>query len=157
MALYIDCDLSPSADSIPLLLDCARSCDVFTGSRLVPGARVRRGLIREMLSRSYNLTARLVLRSRVRDHQCGLKGIRRSQETISLLKDSKESGWSWDTELLARAQARGLKVQEVAIEWTEAKRTSKVKLVFDVPSMFVALFRIKRGIDEELRGVQHRS
>ena len=86
--------------------------------RLAPGSRVVRGPKREFISRSYNRILRLALRARFSDAQCGFKAIR-ADAARRLLPRFADQAWFFDTELLVLAQRRGMRIHEVAVDWTD--------------------------------------
>jgi putative flippase GtrA len=117
---YMDVDLSTDLRALlPLVspLVCGHS-EVAIGSRLAAGARIVRGLKREIISRSYNGLLRHVLRARFSDAQCGFKAIR-ADAARTLLPLIQDQGWFFDTELLVLAQRRGLRIHEVAVDWID--------------------------------------
>jgi hypothetical protein len=75
---YMDVDLSTDLRALfPLVAPLLSGhSDVAIGSRLARGARVARGLKREIISRGYNLMLRIILRVRFSDAQCGFKAVR---------------------------------------------------------------------------------
>jgi putative flippase GtrA len=77
-----------------------------------------RGLTREFISRSYTRILRVVLGARFSDAQCGFKAIR-ADVARTLLPEIEDQGWFFDTELLILAQRRGLRIHEVAVDWTD--------------------------------------
>jgi glycosyltransferase involved in cell wall biosynthesis len=117
---YMDCDLSTDLDGLlPLVAPLISGhSDVAIGSRLAPGARVRRGPKREVISRCYNAILRLALRTTFRDAQCGFKAVRASTAR-RLLADVEDDGWFFDTELLVRAQRAGLRIVELPVDWVD--------------------------------------
>jgi glycosyltransferase involved in cell wall biosynthesis len=117
---YMDVDLSTDLRGLlPLVAPLVSGhSDLAVGSRLAPGARVVRSRRREVLSRGYNRLLRTILRSRVRDAQCGFKAGRRSA-IHALLAEVKDDNWFFDTELLHVAQRRGMRVHEVPVDWVE--------------------------------------
>jgi glycosyltransferase involved in cell wall biosynthesis len=117
---YMDVDLSTDLRGLlpivaPLL---SGHSDVAIGSRLARGARVVRGPKRELISRSYNLILRGTLRARFSDAQCGFKAVR-GEVVPALLRDVRDDGWFFDTELLVLAQRRGLRIHEVPVDWVD--------------------------------------
>jgi len=117
---YMDVDLSTDLDGLlPLVAPLISGhSDVAIGSRLVHGARVKRGPKREVISRGYNLLLHLVLGTQVRDAQCGFKAARAGAARRLLpLVDNQE--WFFDTELLVQAQRAGLRIYEVPVDWTD--------------------------------------
>jgi glycosyltransferase involved in cell wall biosynthesis len=117
---YMDVDLSTDLRALlPLVAPLLSGhSDVAIGSRLARGARVVRGPKREVISRSYNLILRGVLRARFSDAQCGFKAVRR-EVAGELLRDVRDDSWFFDTELLVLAQRRGLRIHEVPVDWVD--------------------------------------
>jgi len=117
---YMDADLSTDlAALLPLVAPLlAGESDLAIGSRLVAGARVRRGLKREVLSRGYNRLLRLTLHSRVSDAQCGFKAAR-SEAARALLPLVESDGWFFDTELLMLAQRNRMQIHQVPVGWVD--------------------------------------
>jgi glycosyltransferase involved in cell wall biosynthesis len=117
---YMDVDLSTDLDAmLPLVAPLLSGhSDVAIGSRLAPGARVTRGVKREVISRCYNLILRAALGTRVSDAQCGFKAAR-ADVIRELLPEIEDDGWFFDTELLVLAEHRGLHIHEVAVDWVE--------------------------------------
>ena len=114
--------------------------DILVGSRYHPRSDTRRTGIRLLYSRAYNLAARVLLGSRVRDHQCGFK-VFDGRAMRSILPFVKSDRFFWDTEVLAFAQWFGYRVTEVPIVWREGK-ASKVRLLRTPLEMFGALARL---------------
>jgi uncharacterized protein (TIRG00374 family) len=139
--VYFDTDLATDLSHLSELVDRVRSgeADVATGSRWHPDAAVDRPARRGVPSLAYNALVRLFLRSDLRDHQCGFKAV--SREAFETLRDEVEDDhWFWDTELLVRAQRRGLRVVEFPVAWTP-RGDSKVDLVRDVFGMGSQIIR----------------
>ena len=140
--VYFDTDLATDMRHLEELVAKIdrEGYDVATGSRWVPGDEADRPAKRGVPSRGFNLLVRTVLRSDLRDHQCGFKAL--SREAFEELHETVEDDhWFWDTELLVRAQRRGLRVAEFAVDW-EPKGDSKVDLVRDVFGMGSQIVRL---------------
>ncbi|SEH38534.1 hypothetical protein SAMN05192561_101382 [Halopenitus malekzadehii] len=140
--VYFDTDLATDLDHLEELVESIRSgeYDVATGSRWMPGREADRPAKRGVPSRVFNLLVRGVLRSDVRDHQCGFKAMSRDAFR-ALIDDVEDDHWFWDTELLVRAQRSGLAVTEFPVNW-EPKGDTKVDLVRDVFGMGSQLLRL---------------
>lgn len=117
---YTDVDLSTDLDALlPLVAPLLSGhSQVSIGSRLARGARVTRGPKRELISRSYNLILRTVLRVGFRDAQCGFKAMRADVARL-LLPEVRDQAWFFDTELLVLAERAGLRVHEVPVDWVD--------------------------------------
>jgi hypothetical protein len=138
---YFDTDLATDMRHLERLVESVRSgeYDLATGSRWMPGRRADRPAKRGVPSRGFNALVRLFLRSEVRDHQCGFKAF--SREAFETLRgEVEDEHWFWDTEMLVRAQRRGLRVEEFPVEW-EPKGDTKVDLVRDVFGMGSQILR----------------
>jgi putative flippase GtrA len=117
---YMDVDLSTDLDALlPLVAPLVSGhSDVAIGSRLASGARVVRGPKREVISRSYNLILKTMLRSGFSDAQCGFKAVR-TDVARALLPNVEDNGWFFDTELLVLAERNGLRIHEVPVDWVD--------------------------------------
>ena len=116
----MDADGSHQPEQLQLLLDALGDADLVIGSRWVPGGSVTNWpRSRELLSRGGNLYVRLLLGISVRDATAGYRLYRRAAlEQIDL--DAVEStGYVFQTDLVARTIAAGLRVREVPIEFVE--------------------------------------
>jgi glycosyltransferase involved in cell wall biosynthesis len=121
---YMDVDLSTDLRALlPLVAGIVSGhSDVAIGTRLAPGSRVVRGPKRELISRCYNALLHLVLRARFSDAQCGFKAIS-AEAAQTLLPEIRDEAWFFDTELLTLAQRRGMRIQEVAVDWVDDSDT----------------------------------
>lgn len=125
---FIDADLSMKPSYIPGFLNLLADCDIVVASRLLAASRASRRRWRDSFSRMASFFARNYLGSGLSDHQCGLKLFRR-EALMGLLGEmgydkSLVRGWSWDTEMLVRAQKKGLRIREEPVEWIESPHTS---------------------------------
>ncbi len=122
---YMDADLSTDLRALLPLVSPLLSghSEVAIGTRLGRGSRVTRGPRREFISRAYNQLLRALLRARFSDAQCGFKAVR-SDVLPELLAAVRDQGWFFDTELLIAAQRRGMRIHEVAVDWTEDPNSS---------------------------------
>ena len=134
--VYLDADMATSLehfDAYRNLLTLQEDYDMVTGSRYLPDSIMNRPLVRETASLSYNWLIRLLLRTKVHDHQCGFKSFsRKLVETLE--KEAKSDSWFWDTEVIVIASRLGFRVKEIPISWTEKKgqRTPLKRLAKDI-------------------------
>jgi Glycosyltransferases involved in cell wall biogenesis len=141
IVIYCDVDLATDTKHIRQLIDAIRGgYDVATGSRLMRDSDVERPFNREFASRGYNYLVRLMLRSKIYDHQCGFKAFNRKTVT-PLLSEIGDTHWFWDTELLVRAQRKSMKVYEFPVYWRHGGATT-VNLKRDVFYMGSRVFRL---------------
>jgi len=69
-------------------------------------------LDRYFMSRGYAWLKNLMLKLPVRDTETGYKFFRRDK-LLPLLDEVEDKGWFWDTEIMARASGRGLRIREI--------------------------------------------
>jgi len=133
--VYFDTDLATDMRHLEELVESVRSgeYDVATGSRWLAENRADRPAKRGIPSFGYNTLVRTVLRSDLKDHQCGFKALSRAAFR-TLGPKVEDEHWFWDTELLVKAQREGMRVKEFAVDW-EPKGDSKVDIVRDVFGM----------------------
>ncbi len=123
---FLDADRSCEASFLVKairLLETER-WDIVVGSRYIPGSTLKRRKARRIMSFFYNATVRLVFKSRIRDHQCGLK-VFDKRTVMPVIEEmgfdeTLTRGWFWDAELLIRAQRKGLTIKEMPVDWTYA-------------------------------------
>jgi putative flippase GtrA len=141
---YMDVDLSTDLDALlPLVAPLVSGhSDVAIGTRLAPNSRVVRGPRREAISRSYNLLLRTTLRSGFSDAQCGFKAVR-TEVARTLLPLVEDNGWFFDTELLVLAEANGLRIHEVPVDWTDDP-DSRVDVVSTASTDLRGILRMAR-------------
>ncbi len=140
--VYMDLDLATNLKALKPLVEAItkEGYDFSTGSRLLRDSRVERSLRRSISSKTYNFLVRLMLGSKLRDHQCGFKGFKR-EPVMQLLDEVEATHWFWDTEILVRAQLHGYKVKEIAVEW-QSGRGTKVNLFKDSWNMGRQVMRL---------------
>ncbi|MEX2376304.1 MAG: dolichyl-phosphate beta-glucosyltransferase, partial [Dehalococcoidia bacterium] len=129
---YMDVDLSTDLDSFPALVNALAKdgYHVAYGSRLAKQSQTARGLKREIISRTYNLMTRAVMRTSFSDAQCGFKGMTRAAAQ-ALVPGIINNHWFFDTELLVIAEKRGFRLKEVPVQWRDDPDT-RVKIASTV-------------------------
>ena len=115
----LSCDVSYFLKAVNLLNE--KGADIVIGSRYIKGAKAKCRVVRRVISFFYNSILKLIFKSGINDHQCGLKVFCRSIVMPIIDKmgydDKYVRGWFWDAELLIRAQRRKLKIIEMPLEW----------------------------------------
>ena len=143
---YMDVDLSTDLDALwPLVAPLMSGhSDLAIGSRLARGARVVRGVQREVISRCYNLVLRGALSARFTDAQCGFKAIR-ADVAAELLPLVEDPTWFFDTELLILAQRSDLRIHEVPVDWFDDP-DSRVNVVGTALDDLRGVIRVRRAL-----------
>ncbi len=140
--IYMDADLSTDLSHLKDLVEGIGEFDIVIGSRLLKESRAKRPLTREIPSRVYNFLVRFLLGSKVRDHQCGFKALRRDVAEKLFFK-VKDNHWFFDTELLILAQREGYRIKEIPVRWKH-EGNSKVKILRDSFYMLRNIVRLLR-------------
>lgn len=144
---YMDADLATDLSVLPAVFAAfAGGGDLVVGSRLRRGAKVRRGLKREIISRTYNLLVRALLRPDLSDTQCGCKFLRRDV-AAAMLPSVANDNWFFDTELVVRAAEAGYRVVELPVSWEEKReRRSTVRIIPTIAEEFGGILRLRKSL-----------
>jgi len=139
---YMDVDLSTNLKAVPEMMELfERGWQVILGSRLIAGANITRCRHREIISRGWNFLVGAVFNTRFSDAQCGFKGLsREAKET--LVPQTRDTKWFFDTELLVLAEKQGFTMHEIAVEWIEDVG-STVQLARTIFDDLAAMTRLK--------------
>jgi len=138
---YYDVDLATDLTHLPELVGAIRDgADIATGSRLMPESKTIRSGGREITSRGYNLLVRLLLGSKLFDHQCGFKAFRK-ERIHNLIPEIQATHWFWDTEVLVRGQRKGYRIAEFPVVWRQGPGTTvRFKDIFSMGSQILGLW-----------------
>jgi glycosyltransferase involved in cell wall biosynthesis len=151
IVMYMDVDLSTDLSYVKPLLNAIKEerYDFATGSRMMHESNVKRTFTRKLMSTAFNLLVRMLLRSRLQDHQCGFKAFRK-EALMRILPEIEDEHWFWDTELLVRAQRNGYRVKEIPVVWVDKGGAgTKVNAVGDSMSMFANILRLYVSLRRE--------
>lgn len=147
---YIDCDLEIKLSYILQALRKLEQYDVVIASKFQPGSRIETSLFRRISSILYNKIVQIILRSRVADHQAGLKFFRKDTLDV-LLPLTKEQVWLWDTEILYLAQRMQYKVFEIPIKIRYGYRNLRASFFLDFLKLPFILLQLKNKVNTRLR------
>jgi dolichyl-phosphate beta-glucosyltransferase len=124
LVFFMDADLSVPLRYIPAFLRYATEADVLIGSRRHPESiiRIHQPLLREAAGRGFNLSLRLLGITPLRDTQCGFKAFTRSAAQ-AVFSRVEQDGFGFDVEAILVAQAVGLRLLELPVEWADVEGT----------------------------------
>ena len=145
---YIDCDLEIRMDYLADAIKHLDTYDIVVASKFVSLSRVHTTAIRKISSIIYNEIIRILLRSRIHDHQAGLKFFRRNVVN-TLLPITQERGWLWDTEILYIAQRKKYRIYELPISITYGFRKVRGSFIADFVMLVFVIIRLKHRLDKE--------
>ena len=144
--LFSDADGSTPIDELdPLLQALAAGADIAIGSRYLAASRVTRPQpwFRRVWSRLVNRVVQRVLLPGVADTHCGFKAFTAAAAAHTFAACTVD-GWSFDLEVLARAQAHGLRIREVPVRWENDER-SKAR-IGQLPREFQHVYRLRKQL-----------
>jgi dolichyl-phosphate beta-glucosyltransferase len=144
VVLFSDADLStPIAELDKMLPLLGQGYDMVIGSRAHAQAEIRehQPFYREGAGKLFNLLVRLIVGLTFRDTQCGFKLFRRDV-MLPVLRRLAIDRFAFDVELIALAQAAGLRVAEAPVVWINSP-ASTVGLWSGVQA-YLDLLRIRR-------------
>ena len=156
VVLFSDADFSTPIEELEKMLPLLdQGYELVIGSRAHERSEIRahQPFYREGAGKLFNVLVRIVVVADFRDTQCGFKCFRR-QPVLPVLEQQQIDGFAFDVELIALAQAAGLRVGEVPVIWINSP-TSKVGLSGGLAA-FVDLVRIRRRARQAAAAVPDR-
>jgi len=148
IAGYIDVDLEVHCRYIPSLVRAIeKGADIATLRRIYAFQLL--SLDRYVMSRGYSFLVRRLLEVPYRDTETGYKFFRR-ERVLPLLDEIEDGGWFWDTEFMARAARRGLRVAEIPGAYVRREdKLSTVRGIRDSARYFRQVLRFRRQLRAE--------
>jgi len=139
--IFSDVDLASDITETKKLVEIIRGgADICIASRKHSKSVVERTRIRRITSIGYNGIIRLLFKTEIKDFLCGFKAFNR--QMMPILLNAKNSGWSYDTEVLIKAEKKGFKIEAIPIRWRESKN-SKIHLFTVIPKELIALLKLR--------------
>jgi glycosyltransferase involved in cell wall biosynthesis len=147
---FIDIDLEVHVRYLlPCLLALEAGCDVATALRIYRFSW--RSLDRYVLSRGYRWLMRTLIDVPLQDTETGFK-VFRADRIRPVLDACVDQGWFWDTEVMVRAHAAGLRIIEVPVLFLRRfDKTSSVHAIRDTVDYLRKLWAF-RPVARALRG-----
>ncbi len=143
--LFSDADLSTPIEEVEKMLPfIEQGYELVIGSRAHADAQIRQHqpFYREGAGKLFNVLVRVVVRLPFHDTQCGFKLFRR-EALLPILRNLEVDRFAFDVELIALAQAMGLKVAEVPVVWVNSPQ-SRVSF-WQGAQAYTDLLRIRRA------------
>lgn len=146
LILCTDADLAYGVDVFAGLLERLRTgeADLVIGSRRMGGEGYKNyPPLRILMSKCFGLLSHMIS-GLPYDTQCGIKAYRR-QAARAIFSRCTTDGFSFDFEVLMRADRLGLKVEQIPVSVINF-RESKVNVIRDSARMFRDVFRIRKKV-----------
>jgi len=153
--VFSDADFSTPIEEIEKLLASLQAgSDLVIASRAHSQATIeeRQPFYREGVGKLFNWLVRMFILPAFRDTQCGFKAYRR-EPMVPVLIQQEIDGFAFDVEMIALAQARGLRISEVPVTWKNSP-SSSVKLSRGIAAFFdlIPIRRRARLAAQQARG-----
>lgn len=145
MVGFLDIDLETHARYIPsCLLALENGYDVATAWRIY---KLRIGVLdRWVLSRGYNWLMRKMLDVNLKDTETGFKFFNK-KNILPILDEVKNTHWFWDTEIMALAYYKHLKIIEIPTLFVRREdKKSTVRVLSDTMGYLKSLFAFKKRL-----------
>jgi glycosyltransferase involved in cell wall biosynthesis len=146
LRLFMDADNSTPIEELDKLLErVALGAQIAIGSRRAPGATMakRPPWYRRAWSRLANRVVQAGLLGGIHDTQCGFK-LFTAECAERIFSRVITPGWGFDLEVLALARRLGYRIDEVAVAWTDDRRT-RIRPVRDALRITREFLRIRRA------------
>lgn len=140
--IFIDADLEIGPKHLSKLMTALKKSDVAIGSKSHPQSNVESPMFRNISSKLYNYIIQILLDSKIRDHQVGLKGFHKNviRQVLPLINEKR---WLFDVELLYLLQQRGYNIKEIPIDIQYGYNKIRSSFVTDFLKLFYVLTDIK--------------
>ena len=148
---FIDVDLEvPAHYLVSCVLAIQQGADVAVGKRVYKFAW--RSLDRHLMSKGYAWLVRRALRlDGLTDTEAGYKFFRRDT-VLPLLAQCQDTGWFWDTEIMALCHQADLSIREVpCLLVRRFDKVSTVRPMRDIADYFVKLVRFRSRMNGSLQ------
>ncbi len=128
LLLFLDCDLATHPSQFAGFIPYLREHHIVIGSRRIEGSEIAiaQPLYRSLLGELFNTIIRRYLGIRSSDTQCGFKAFQ-TPVAKDLFENLQTKGWTFDVELLLKADRAGYSIKELPVQWHNG-RDSKVSL-----------------------------
>jgi dolichyl-phosphate beta-glucosyltransferase len=154
IVLFSDTDLStPIEEMEKMLALAAQGYDLVIGNRAhaLSDIRQRQPLFRDWSGKLFNTMVRVLVSAKFRDTQCGFKLFRRDA-MLPVLRRLRIDGFAFDVEMIAMAEAAGLRVVDVPVVWINSPES----MVRFWPALraFVDLVQIRKRIQRPFAEIE---
>jgi dolichyl-phosphate beta-glucosyltransferase len=148
--VFSDADGSTPVEEMAKLLEplLQNETDICIGSRYLDQSEITQAqpFFRRVWSRFANRIVQLILLPGIVDPHCGFKAFK-ADSAIRIFSHCTVNEWSFDLEVLALARARGLRIKELPVKWSNDDR-SKGQLSH-LPKEVYNLYRIKKRLYQQ--------
>jgi glycosyltransferase involved in cell wall biosynthesis len=114
IVIFIDSDLEIDLKTISRYVEALKNADIVIATKWHSESEISMSLGRKLMSRSYNVLARLLIGFDLKDTQVGLK-VMRKNAVSAIFPRLAVKRYAFDVELLAVSHLYGLKIVEMPV------------------------------------------
>ncbi len=150
VAGFLDIDLEVHARYLPSMIGAIlEGYDVATGYRFYKVDMSPIPFFRHILSIGYRKLMKFMLKLPLYDTETGYKFFNR-EKILPILDKCKNSGWFWDTEIMALSYYAGLKIIEIpCLFLRRLDKVSSVNIFKDSYDYFIELRKFRNVINKQ--------
>lgn len=143
---FLDIDLEVPARYIPsMILYLNKGNDLTSVERIEKTSFNPSELLRFILSRGYHKIVQWFLKMKSPDSESGYKFFNMATMK-NIIKDTKNNGWFWDTEIILRSEAADKKIKFIkGVFARQADKKSTVRIIPDTIAYIKAIVRFKKN------------
>lgn len=147
--VFMDADLATDLTALPVLIkELEDGNDLVIGSRFIKGSSAKRPMVRKITSKVFSIITRLKFGLKIKDYPCGFKGA--DKNVINkILPLVENNAFFFDTELVIRSAANGMKIKEIPVIWRDRDKTeskSRVNVLKVTKEYLRELSKLKRNL-----------
>ena len=147
--IFMDADLATDLSALPILIkELENGDDLVIGSRFIKDSSAKRTLARKITSKVFSLLTRLMFGLKIKDYPCGFKGANKNVIN-KILPLVKNNAFFFDTELVIRSAAEGMKIKEIPVIWQDRDKTaskSRVNVLKVTKEYLRELLKLKKDL-----------
>ena len=141
---FIDIDLSTSPWYLPRLIhEVQKGADMATAMRIYK--LKAKTFFRWILSKGYNFIMQVFLRCSLQDTETGCKVFNR-EKILSVLAQTEDAHWFWDTEIMVHSLLAGHKIIEVPSIFIREGLYTRVRLLKDTKDYLFNLIKFRQKL-----------
>lgn len=142
---FLDIDLEVHCRFLPSILNAIEAgADGATALRRYSVQWWPKPFIRHLLSISYRWLFGRIFNGPFKDPETGFKFFRRDKIT-EVVKQTKDVGWFWDSEILILSHQAGMKIEEVPCQFERRPtKVSTVRILHDTRAHLIAIRKFRK-------------
>lgn len=142
---FLDIDLEVHCRFLPSILEAIEAgADGATALRKYAIQWRPIPIVRYLLSTGYRWLFSRIFKGPLKDPETGFKFFRRDKIT-EIVKQTKDVGWFWDSEILILSHQAGLKIKEVPCRFERRpKKASTVRILHDTRAHLAAIRKFRK-------------